>query len=89
MSNSTGDAVLRALVQTYQSKRESAVAALTVILNNTHHTDQLKECEKYLEQLSNASSVLTTLSSVLQQQQQQAEPTQEQVTPESPAVVKE
>ena len=68
MSNTTGDSMLRALVQKYQADRDTAIAALTIILNNAHHASQIQESQEYLEALTKATGVLATLQGVLQTQ---------------------
>jgi hypothetical protein len=63
--NATGETILKYLTQKYLAKREKAAAALTLLLNKTHHTDQIDECGEWLEKLADANKVLEQLKIIM------------------------
>jgi hypothetical protein len=63
--NATGETILKYLTQEYLAKREKAAAALTLLLNKAHHTDQIAECAKWLEELADANGVLEQLKVIM------------------------
>ena len=72
--NATGETILKYLTQEYLAKREKAAAALTLLLNNAHHTDQIAECATWLEQLADANKVLEQLKIIMPPQEQAQQP---------------